>query len=60
MTRLVIVLLMLVSLACPVGAQNSAQQVTRCGVPTAIGDGWMLAAALRRLGPRMAVFRMQP
>lgn len=41
MIRLIAALL-LISLACPAGAQNSAPLVTNCGMPTAIGDGWTL------------------
>ena len=43
MTRLVIVLLFLGSLACPAAAQGSAEQVASCGAPAAISDGWTLA-----------------
>jgi CubicO group peptidase (beta-lactamase class C family) len=54
MTRLVIVLLLLISLACPAAAQSSAQQVASCGAPAAIGDGWTLATPAEvKLGREM-------
>jgi CubicO group peptidase (beta-lactamase class C family) len=43
MTRLAVVLLLLVSLVCPVRAQDSAQEVKNCGTPDTIGDDWSLA-----------------
>ena len=54
MTRLVVVLLLLISLAGPAAAQNSAQPVTSCGAPTAIGDSWILATPAEvKLDPEM-------
>jgi len=43
MTRLVVVLLS-ISFAWAAIAQSNAQQLGRCGAPTAIGDGWTTAA----------------
>ncbi len=43
MTRLVVVLAILLSLVCPVSAQNRVQEVKNCGAPAAIGDSWSVA-----------------
>ena len=44
MTRLVIALAILVSLVCPVSAQNRVQEAKNCGAPAAIGDdSWSVA-----------------
>jgi CubicO group peptidase (beta-lactamase class C family) len=42
-TRLVIVLAILVSLVCPVSAQNRVQEAKKCAAPAAIGDSWSVA-----------------